>query len=60
MSETAQQNGSLVEIQSLKKYFPIRKGVMQREVERVHAVDDVTLSVAKGETVGLVGESGCG
>jgi oligopeptide transport system ATP-binding protein len=61
VSETAEQNGNaLVEIQSLKKYFPIRKGVMQREVERVHAVDDVTLSVAKGETVGLVGESGCG
>jgi oligopeptide transport system ATP-binding protein len=62
MSEGAAQNGdgALVEIQSLKKYFPIRKGVLQREVERVHAVDDVTLSVAKGETVGLVGESGCG
>ena len=62
MSEGPQQNGdgALVEIQSLKKYFPIRKGVLQREVERVHAVDDVTLSVAQGETVGLVGESGCG
>ena len=62
MSADPQQNGdgALVEIQSLKKYFPIRKGVLQREVERVHAVDDVTLSVAKGETVGLVGESGCG
>jgi oligopeptide transport system ATP-binding protein len=54
------ENGALVEIKSLKKYFPIRKGVLQREVERVHAVDDVTLSVQKGETVGLVGESGCG
>jgi oligopeptide transport system ATP-binding protein len=54
------ENGALVEIKSLKKYFPIRKGVLQREVERVHAVDDVTLSVEKGETVGLVGESGCG
>ena len=62
MSETPQQNGDgpLVEIQSLKKYFPIRQGILQREVERVHAVDDVTLSVARGETVGLVGESGCG
>src|SRR4029450_4531460 len=45
---------------SLKKYFPIRKGVLGREVERVHAVDDVSLSVAEGETLGLVGESGCG
>jgi oligopeptide/dipeptide ABC transporter ATP-binding protein len=54
------ENGALLEVQSLKKYFPIRKGVLQREVERVHAVDDVTLSVQKGETIGLVGESGCG
>ena len=54
------ENGGLVEVKSLKKYFPIRKGVLQREVARVHAVDDVTLSVQKGETIGLVGESGCG
>jgi oligopeptide transport system ATP-binding protein len=53
-------NGALLEVQNLKKYFPIRKGVLQREVARVHAVDDVTLSVAPGETLGLVGESGCG
>jgi oligopeptide transport system ATP-binding protein len=59
-TEAQTDNGGLVEIQSLKKYFPIRKGVLQREVARVHAVDDVTLSVRKGETVGLVGESGCG
>ena len=50
----------LVEVQHLKKYFPIRKGVLSREVARVHAVDDVTLGVAEGETLGLVGESGCG
>ena len=54
------ENGALVEIKSLKKYFPIRKGILQREVDRVHAVDDVTLSVRQGETIGLVGESGCG
>jgi oligopeptide/dipeptide ABC transporter ATP-binding protein len=58
--ENISPNGALLEVRSLKKYFPIRKGVLQREVDRVHAVDDVTLSVRKGETIGLVGESGCG
>jgi len=60
VTEAQTQNGSLVEVQSLKKYFPIRQGVLGREVDRVHAVDDVTLSVDEGETLGLVGESGCG
>jgi peptide/nickel transport system ATP-binding protein len=50
----------LVEVQNVKKYFPIRKGLLQREVGRVHAVDDVTFAVREGETLGLVGESGCG
>jgi oligopeptide/dipeptide ABC transporter ATP-binding protein len=50
----------LVEIRHLKKYFPIKKGVLQREVARVHAVDDVSFAVRRGETLGLVGESGCG
>jgi oligopeptide transport system ATP-binding protein len=61
MTEPQTQNGNaLVQVENLKKYFPIRKGVLSREVARVHAVDDVTLSVAEGETLGLVGESGCG
>jgi peptide/nickel transport system ATP-binding protein len=50
----------LIEVQHLKKYFPIRKGLLSREVARVHAVDDVTFAVREGETLGLVGESGCG
>jgi oligopeptide/dipeptide ABC transporter ATP-binding protein len=50
----------LIEVRHVKKYFPIRKGVLQREVARVHAVDDVSLEVQEGETLGLVGESGCG
>ena len=50
----------LVEVESLLKYFPIKKGLLSREVARVHAVDDVTFSVREGETLGLVGESGCG
>jgi peptide/nickel transport system ATP-binding protein len=61
MSVPDGQGGApLLEIRHVKKYFPIRKGVLQREVARVHAVDDVTFAVREGETLGLVGESGCG
>ncbi len=55
MAETA-----LLRIKNLKKYFPIRGGLFSREVARVHAVDDVSFDLQKGETLGLVGESGCG
>ena len=51
----------LVEVRNLTKYFPITKGIiLQKEVARVHAVEDVTFSIYPGETLGLVGESGCG
>ena len=50
----------LVEVRHLVKYFPVRAGLMQRVVNWVKAVDDVSFIVHKGETLGLVGESGCG
>ena len=51
---------ALLRVKNLKKYFPIRGGLFSREVARVHAVDDVSFDLIKGETLGLVGESGCG
>ncbi|MBV6477760.1 MAG: Oligopeptide transport ATP-binding protein OppF [Ignavibacteria bacterium] len=50
----------LVEVNGLKKYFPIKKGVFSKTIGNVKAVDDVTFKIKKGETLGLVGESGCG
>jgi oligopeptide/dipeptide ABC transporter ATP-binding protein len=59
MSENAQEE-YLVEVRNLVKYFPVRAGLLQRVVAHVQAVDDVSFAVKKGETLGLVGESGCG
>ena len=57
----ADQNGrNLVEVRNLVKHFPVRAGVLQRVAAWVQAVDDVSFFVRKGETLGLVGESGCG
>ena len=50
----------LLEVRQLKKYFPIKGGLLGKTVARVHAVDDVSFSLQHGETLGLVGESGCG
>ncbi len=64
MTETVDtKNGSaerLIEVKNLVKYFPVRGGLLQRIVAWVQAVDDVSFYVKKGETLGLVGESGCG
>jgi ABC-type oligopeptide transport system ATPase subunit len=51
---------NIVEVKNLVKYFPVRAGFLQRVVNHVKAVDDVSFSVRKGETLGMVGESGCG
>jgi peptide/nickel transport system ATP-binding protein len=54
------QVDALLEIKNLKKYFPISSGLFKHEIGYVKAVDDVSLDVRHGETLGLVGESGCG
>ena len=51
---------SLLEVNGLKKHFPIKSGILKRTTGQVYAVDGVSFSVEQGETLGLVGESGCG
>ncbi len=50
----------VLEIENLKKHFPVQKGLLRRRIGTVFAVDGVSFSIGKGETLGLVGESGCG
>src|ERR1051326_2331729 len=58
--QTKTATNNLLEVKGLKKYFPIQKGLMRKTVGYVKAVDDVNFFVREGETLGLVGESGCG
>jgi peptide/nickel transport system ATP-binding protein/oligopeptide transport system ATP-binding protein len=64
MNTNGNSNGNktqdLLEVKDLQKYFPIKGGLLQRTVANVKAVDGVSFTVKKGETLGLVGESGCG
>ena len=50
----------LLSVRGLVKHFPVKKGLLQRTVGQIHAVDGISFDIAEGETLGLVGESGCG
>lgn len=59
-STVAEDKETILEVRNLKKYFPIKAGVFQRTVGNVKAVDGISFEIKKGETLGVVGESGCG
>lgn len=59
-AENMRNAEDLLVVRNLKKYFPIKGGFLKRTIGHVHAVEDVTFTIKKGETLGIVGESGCG
>jgi oligopeptide/dipeptide ABC transporter ATP-binding protein len=60
MGKLIEDPGILLSVENLKKYFPVQKGIFRKVIGHVKAVDDVNLFIREGETLGLVGESGCG
>ncbi|MCA1031058.1 dipeptide ABC transporter ATP-binding protein [Bacillus timonensis] len=59
-SNIAQDTSTILELQNVKKHFPIKAGLLQKTVGHVKAVDGINLKINRGETIGIVGESGCG
>jgi len=60
IADDSGQQDTLLEVNNLRKFFPITKGFLKRVIGQVRAVDDVSFAIRQGETLGLVGESGCG
>jgi peptide/nickel transport system ATP-binding protein/oligopeptide transport system ATP-binding protein len=60
MTASPPQTDALVEVRNLTEFFPLQGGVLHRKIGEVKAVDDVSFTIRRGETLGLVGESGCG
>ena len=59
-ADAGEADAPILRVTDLVKHFPIRAGILQRQVAEIHAVCGVSFTVARGETLGLVGESGCG
>lgn len=60
MVEQIKEDMDLIEVKNLKKYFPIKGGFLKRTIGHVKAVEDISFTIRRGETLGIVGESGCG